>query len=236
MLYFLGLIGLCACRSQQEVNFANYTWKINDATKYIYSDDYSWVFTLNNRMLDPQTTLIGDKIAIDRYPGLYKYLKEVLADIRLEIDSVLLYIPTEHKAFVTYRGDDKNLIPTVYTSAVDSANTSMLNIFNMDIVKDDGEDVYSNLFFNKGKKRFVAVDRFHYGNRPVAMITILQTPTQETEKIGEPFRKYALSQRVVDYSDPETAEPLGWDLAKRKKIYLLNYELGQRLKKIKESK
>ena len=116
---------------------------------------------------------------------------------------------------VTYRDDDRDIVPSVYTS-FDGKRISMLNVFDMNVVKDDRSEMYTNVYLNKGKKRLVAVDRFPYGRRKIAMITILQTPTKEVEKIAEPFGHHALSRRVMDYSSPSMVEPVGWDMVRRK--------------------
>ena len=232
---FVVAVLACSCSSSKGIPFADYEWRLNDSTKYVHDKKLSWVFNFDNYQLSNHTPLLGSNVAIDRYPGLRNFLAGVIADCGLDVDSVLLYVPTEQKVVVTYRDDDRDIVPSVYTS-FDGKRISMLNVFDMNVVKDDRSEMYTNVYLNKGKKRLVAVDRFPYGRRKIAMITILQTPTKEVEKIAEPFGHHALSRRVMDYSSPSMVEPVGWDMVRRKNISLLNYDLGQKLQKLKDSK
>lgn len=228
---------LSSCRSAKPVTFANYEWKINDDTKYIHDSAISWVFSTEDQLLPLQTTLIGNETAIERYDGLKQYLSEVLTDVSLQLDSVLLYIPAKQMVFATYRGSETDLVPSSYTPLDNDNRTSFFNVFGISEIHSDGSQLLTNLFFNKKQKRFIVLHRFHYSNQPVAMMTILQTPEGKIMNLAENLGdKYALSRRVLDYSDPLLSEIIGWDINKARKIALANYDLGQRLLKIKESK
>lgn len=240
LFYLILLIGMCmlsSCSNTQNICFANYEWKINDGTKYIHDKDISWVFSTEDQLLSPQTTLIGSEIAINRYDGLKQYFNGVLGDISLKLDSVLLYIPTKQMIFATYSGNEKDLSPSSYTPLDTEKRNSFFNVFGVAELDTQGEQLLTNLFFNKKQKRFVVLHRFNYGNRPVAMLTVLQTPSAKTSKLAELLgSEYALSRRVMDYSNPLFTEMIGWDITKAKNIALANYDLGQKLLKIKDKK
>lgn len=167
MILIPAMCVLSSCRSAKPVTFANYEWKINDDTKYIHDSAISWVFSTEDQLLPLQTTLIGNETAIERYDGLKQYLSEVLADVSLQLDSVLLYIPAKQMVFATYRGSGTDLVPSSYTPLDNDNRTSFFNVFGISEIHSDGSQLLTNLFFNKKQKRFIVLHRFHYATNPL---------------------------------------------------------------------
>lgn len=234
--------------SRKVVPFADNEWKINGETHYVYNKDLSYVFDSGNEWLNKDVApLIGTEVGINRYPKLRNYLNDVLSDVRLDIDSILLYLPTEQTVFVTYSMDDQKLEPPTITEfninvedPLKSTYGTFHNLLGAEKLKSDGSQMLTNMFYNDKHKRYVVVNRLRYGDRPIAMITILESVSDKLRKYSEElFGGYyycAFSRGQLDYSDREQTYVIGREAVQSKNQGVRNYLLGQKLKQLKNKR
>ena len=245
-LIFMALI--VACRPSNEIVFAGYEWKVNDSTKYIHDKNLDWFFTVNSYDFSNQDPILGSDIAISRYPGLRRYLRGVIADTEIDIDTVLLYIPTHQIVLATYKGDDTTLPAVAYIPFLNDSVSSnekkpraYINLFGQTGLDTEDRWMLINTSVNSKKKRSVVFYRFPYLNRKVAMLKILQAETPEANKVNDLFvpffdSPYIITKCWIDPSDLRFAQIIGWEIERGERTALMNLDIGNRLKKIKNSK
>ncbi|MDE6298868.1 MAG: hypothetical protein K2M10_04395 [Muribaculaceae bacterium] len=236
------LIG--GCHSSHKIVFAGHEWKVNDSTKYVHDKNMNWVFTVNSYDFSNRDPLLGSDIAISRYPGLSRYLSGVLADTEIDIDTVLLYIPTHHLVFATYKGDDTALPAVAYIPFLNDSIASnekkpraYVNLFGQTGLDVEDKWMLINTSANTGKKRSVVAYRFPYLNRKLVMLKILQAETPEANKINDLFvpffdSPYVITKCWIDPSDPKFTQIVGWEIERGERTALMNLNIGERLKKI----
>lgn len=235
---FLLMIIVGGCRSSRQIPFAGHQWKVNDSTKYIHDKDLSWVFTMDDILFsETDNPVMGDEIRISRFEGLRNYLDKQLECVRLNVDSIIMYLPTYKTLFVTYDDDDYRLVPSAITHLTMENSPTIHNMFMQKDYKADASEILMNVFYNRKQKSYVIVCRFSYGDRRVAMIKIMQSYSEKLRKyshdlFGDHYYS-ALTSTEVDYTDRENAFLVGWGVRSAINLVKKNYDLGQRLKELK---
>ncbi|MDE6577342.1 MAG: hypothetical protein K2J82_02550 [Muribaculaceae bacterium] len=238
-LLFL-LLASCHSIRISNMTFANLEWKMNDSTKYIHDKSLNWVFTTNKYDFSNLDPILGDEIAISRYDGMRNYLNQILSIIPFDIDTVLAYIPTRQLIFATYKKSKEDIPPTTYVVLNSEKDHVALNLFG-DPIPEEKEYVYCNLFFNNKRKQCAMVYRFPYNDRTLLMIQVLQGSNKEADKLSKIFENtfpspYMMTRPWIDPSDQSLIEPVGWIIKDARINAVKNYNLGKRLKELKQQK
>lgn len=226
----LAAVLLVGCSSHRGLVFADREWHVSDHFGQIIDRDTTYRMTFGNVLIPDPLTVISSADSAARYPGMNKFLSEILRVSHLDSAEILFYAPHMQVMFVRPRG----AMPHVRPSSVSSPMTDE-KPYTMWVSRENEEEwirtpteMYTYTYFDPGKKRLIIVDHYDYGDSPMAQITIFQSKNRMTAKMNIDdclrhafFRTHDLSRLDRDI------EFWSHQVDGHRRIAFANYKIGQ---------
>ena len=84
--------------------------------------------------------------------------------------------------------------------------------------------MYTNIYKDKGKKLITVVDRFMYGDMPIARISIIQSATK---KLKKKFPNNEIGMYWMDVNKPESLDDVSYWINGHRESSFENFKLGK---------
>lgn len=192
-----GLLTILAggCNSLGPVNYANREWHISSHYGQIIDRDTAYRMTFGNVLAAVDQPIISCADSAAKYPGMGRFIADILHTAGLENDEVLFYSPEHGKMFVRLTNERKALRPSSLSVDLPKLTSDNENErpYTLWIYEDDAEDwhrkpeeMYTYTYFDRKKQRILIVDFYDYGEIPVAQISIHQSRNKMTDRMGLP--------------------------------------------------
>lgn len=184
----IALLLPAGCSSPRALVFANREWHITDHYGQIIDKDTTYRMTLGNFLYWDPLTIISSSDSVAKYPGMDRFMADILHTARLDGAEILFYVPQRMTMFVRPAGEMPPIKPSSISVRMneESRCTTWVNEDDVEDWKRKPGEMYTYTHFDKGKKRILIVDAYDYGDTPVAQITILQSPSKATSKMKVP--------------------------------------------------
>lgn len=223
-----------SCSSLSLVNYADREWHISDYYGQIIDKDTTYRMTLGNVLIPQEMAIISCADSAAKYPGMEKFVAEILKTAGLQNDEVLFYSPTHGKMFVRLINEFPSKRPSTQSSSLPvlMLNRDNERPYTMWVYKDDMEywnrkstEMYTYTYFDKKKKRVLVVDIFDYGDTPIAEIHVFQSMNKMTDKMGLPYLWTFLKHDLKDYK--RDIEFWSYIIDSHRDNAFNNYKIGQ---------
>ena len=224
---------LTGCSSSKGLVFANREWSVSDYYGQIIDKDTTYRMTFGNVLIPDPLTIVSSSDSVAKYPGMDRFLADILHTARLDSAEILFYAPEMKTMFVK----PKRVMSPLRPSSVHSPMSDEMPI-SMCVHEDDIEDwtrksteMYTYTYFNKRKKQFLIVDFYDYGDTPIAQITIFQSRNKVTEKMNVKetyYRSFSGEHDVRKFMGH--IEFWAHQVEKRRARAFANYKIGQEQK------
>lgn len=230
---FLTACFLTSCSSQRGLVFANLEWHISDYYGQIIDKDTTYRITFGNVLIPDPLPIISSADSAAKYPGMDKFLLDILHTAHLDSAEILFYAPQMHTMFVRTNGIMPLMRPCSVSSPMSDAKPYTLWV-NKDDIEDwtrKSTEMYTYTYYDKGKRQLLMVDHYDYGDVPIAQITIFQSRNKLTSKMGvhdNLRRAYFELHDLRKYMDDVEYWSHGIE-ARRAKAFS-NYKIGQEQK------
>ena len=214
---------LTSCAGVKNVPFSANQFQVSPKTGYVQNADSTLRFTFCSNVIEQEIILIDSETATTKYKNLNKYLGNICSQLKVDCDSILFYSPSKGAMLVEISE------PITWKPRSITSNMAQNNQTTIWVRDDDNEnwqrspsELYSNIILNKGKKHILIVDRFSYGDRTLALIHIIQSPTKQFLKLGLP----QWTETWVDVTDPTCLEPIANWIDGHRKVAIENDLFG----------
>lgn len=199
------------CSSLKPVSYANREWHISERYGQILDADSTYRMTFGDVLIPRDMAIISCADSAAKYPGMERFIAEILKTARLQNDEVLFYSPTHGKMFVRLTNEPIATRPSSITASMHYLTSGSENErpYTMWIYKDDFEnwgreagEMYTYTYFDKKRQRVIVVDFYDYGETPVAQISVIQSRNKMTDKMQLPTQKQLWDfskHRLKDY-------------------------------------
>ena len=223
-----------SCTTPKNLIFADHEWQISSHFGQIIDSDTTFRFTFGNVLIPDPLVIISSKDSVDKYPGMDKFLVEILHTAHLDESEILFYTPEMQTMFLKLNHNLPNLRPSSISASLNEEKPYTMWIYENDPGRWDRrqEEMYTYIYFNKKKKQLVVVDYYNYGETPIAQITIFQNRNKETDKMCLPtpgircaFNVRPNFKKYMDYIEPLS----NWIESRRERAFG-NYKIGQEQK------
>lgn len=177
---------MASCSPHNGLVFANREWHVNDYYGQIIDKDTTYRMTFGNVLIPDPLPIISSADSVAKYPGMDKFMSDILHTVHLDSAEILFYAPHMLTMFVRPNGVMPSLRPSSITSPMSDAKPYTMWV-NKDDIEDwtrDSTEMYTYTYYDKGKKQFLIVDHYDYGDIPIAQITIFQSRNKLTSKMG----------------------------------------------------
>lgn len=246
IIFLAALLAILAnsCGTLKPVNYADKEWHISDYYGQIIDKDTTYRMTFGDVLIPQEMAIISCADSAAKYPGMERFIADILKTAGLQNDEVLFYSPAHGKIFVRLTNEPPAKRPSSLTSNMQSLTLDKDNErpYTMWVYDDDVEDwhrqpgeMYTYTYFDKKKQRVLVVDIYEYGDIPVAQIFVTQSRNKMTDKMQLPTQKQLWDfskHRLKDYErDVEFwSHRIEW----HRDNAFANYKIGQeQLKKKK---
>lgn len=188
----LFLILSSSCSSLPSVNYGNREWHVSEYYGQIIDRDTTYRMTFGDVLIPQEMTIISCADSAAKYPGMERFIADILTTTGLQEDEVLFYSPTHGKIFVRLLNEPPAKRPSSVTSNLQAlvADNDNEHPYTMWVYDDDVEDwhrqpgeMYTYTYFDKRKQRILIVDFYDYGETPVAQIFVLQSRNKATDRM-----------------------------------------------------
>ncbi len=224
---------LAGCSSHKDLAFANREWHVSNYYGQIIDKDTTYRMTFGNVLIPDPLTIISSADSVAKYPGMDKFISDILHTAHLDNAEILFYAPHMQTMFV--RPD--SIMPPMRPSSIHSPMPDERPI-SMCVHKDDIEDwtrdsteMFTYTYYNKGKRQLLIVDHYDYGDMPIAQITIFQSKTKLISKMGiddNLRRAYFELHDLRKYMDD--VDHWSFRVEARRNNAFSNYRIGQEQK------
>lgn len=224
---------MASCSSPKGLVFANREWHVSDYYGQIIDKDTTYRMTFGNVLIPDPLPIVSSANSVTKYPGMDKFLSEILHTAHLDSAEILFYAPHMQTMFVRPNGIMPSLMPSSITSPMSDAKPYTMWV-NKDDIGDwtrDSTEMYTYTYYDKGKKRLLIVDHYDYGDIPIAQITIFQSRNKLTSKMGihdNLYRAYSELHDLRKYMDD--VEYWSHSVEARRANAFSNYKIGQEQK------
>ncbi|MDE6028208.1 MAG: hypothetical protein K2G23_09060 [Muribaculaceae bacterium] len=206
-----------SCGTQKSVNYANREWHISNYYGQIIDKDTAYRMTFGNVLIPLEIAIISCADSAAKYPGMERFIADILKTAGLQDDEVLFFTPEFGKIFVELKNDYPANRPSSLTAGMPLLTLQKENErpYTMWVYDDDVEDwhrkpdqMYTYTYFDKKNQRILVVDLYDYGETPIAEISVTQSRSKYTDKMQLPtqgkfwdFSKYKLKdyERDVEF-------------------------------------
>ena len=223
-----------SCSSPKGLIFADREWHISSHYGQIIDKDTTFRFTFGNVLIPDPLVIVSSKDSLNRFPGMDKFLSEILNTIHLENEEILFYAPEMQSLFVKLNSEMPSLRPSSISSPLSDDKPYTMWIYEGDKERWNRkpEEMYTYTYFKKKKKQLLIVDCYDYGDTPIAQITIFQNRNKVTDKMGLPAPGIRSSFNLrPDYRKyMEYIEPISNRIETRRAMAIGNYKIGREQK------
>lgn len=247
-IIFAGLIiaFMNSCSSLRPVNYANREWHISDYYGQIIDKDTTYRMTFGDVLIPQEMTIISCADSAAKYPGMERFIADILKTAGLLNDEVLFYSPAHGKIFVRLTNDPPAKRPSSLTAGMQLLTLDKENErpYTMWVYDDDVEDwhrrtgeMYTYTYFDKKKQRVLVVDFYDYGETPIAQIFVIQSRNKMTDKMHLPTQKQLWDfskHRLRDYE--RDIEFWSHQVEWHRDNAFANYKIGQQQLKKNEKR
>ena len=219
---------ITGCSSNQGLSFANKEWLISNYSNEVLDNDSIFNFSFGN--IDYENTpLIGKGESKYLSPQLANYLSDVLKLSNLQSAKVLLYAPKENKVFVLLPENYEDNKPSSISFSMNDSTpwTMWVRPDDVELWNRQPDQMYTNLYRNKKKGIITVVDKFNYGDTPIAQIYIIQSANKN---IINKFPNNEIGSVWADINKTESLELLSNWIDGHRKVSLTNYRNGKKEK------
>lgn len=186
LVLFVVIIFLAGCSVRKDLTFANREWHVSDYYGQIIDKDTTYRMTFGNVLIPDPLLIVSSADSVAKYPGMDKFLSDILHTAHLDNAEILFYAPYMHTMFVRPNGILPPMKPSSISSPMYDAKPYTMWV-NKDDIEDwtrDSREMYTYTYYDKGKKQLMIVDHYDYGDIPIAQITIFQSRNKLTSKMG----------------------------------------------------
>lgn len=245
-ILFAGLIIalMNSCNSLKPVTYANRDWHISDYYGQIIDKDTTYRMTFGDVIIPQEMAIISCADSAAKYPGMDKFIADILKTATLQDEEVLFYSPTHGKIFVKLKNEPPAKRPSSLTSNMQCLTLNKDNDrpYTMWVYDDDVEDwhrkpgeMYTYTYFDKKKQHILVVDFYDYGKTPIAQIFVMQSRNKMTDRMQLPTQKqlWDFSKHKLKDYERDIEFWSNWIDSHRQNAFA-NYKIGQeQLKKKK---
>ncbi len=220
------LIYIVSCTSSKEILFSGENWSFSHQSGNMVNSDSTLQFSLGNHVLNPNMTIISNSDSVLAYPGTDKYIYQILKTCGLENCKVYFFCPLEKVMWVELPTEYDDIKPRAIVCRLNEDKPYTSWCYDDDNIDKNrtSEEIYSNTFANKKLGTIVVVDKLNYGNIPMACLSIYQSATQQTSKLGFNPWYWTSKGNLLDYSYLDILA--NWVDSRRENL-INNYKLGQ---------
>lgn len=181
-----------SCKPSKDILFANREWHISSYYGQIIDKDTTYRMTFGDVLIPNEMAIISCGDSAAKYPGMERFIADILKTVGLQNDEVLFYSPTHGKIFVKLLNDYPAKRPSSLTVGMPLLTLNKVNErpFTLWVYDDDVEDwhrkpdeMYTYTYFDKKKQRILVVDFYNYGDTPIAQIFVTQSRNKLTDKM-----------------------------------------------------
>lgn len=229
----IAILLMASCSSHKSLVFSNREWHISNYYGQIIDKDTTYRMTFGNVLIPDPLPIVSSVDSVVKYPGMDKFISDILHTAQLDSAEILFYAPHMKTMFVRLNKPYPPLKPSSISSPMSNERP-----YTMWIQKDDVEDwtrdsteMYTYIYYDKGKKQLLIVDHYDYGDIPVAQITIFQSKNKLTSKMNvhdNLHRAYYELHDIKKYMDD--IEYWSHSVEARRAIAFSNYKIGQEQK------
>ena len=182
----VAMLSLAGCASPKGLVFANREWHVSDYYGQIIDRDTTYRMTFGELLLPDPMTIISCADSVAKYPGLERYLADILHTCRLDSAEILFYVPNMYVMFAIPKGELPPVRPSSLTAAMDDERPYTMWVYDDDVEswRRKPEEMYTYTFFDRRKQRLLIVNHYDYGDTPIAQITILQSRNKTVDRMG----------------------------------------------------
>lgn len=222
----LSLLLLAGCTSQRQLLFSGKDWFVSNHFAEILDTDSLYRFTLNKELVYSETPLIGKAESAYFSHAMGEYLQEILKLSRIENGEILLYVPKYSVLFVELDKNEPPIRPLSVSCQLSDSLPATFWVRPWEDEKWERQDnqMYTNIYRDKGKKLITVVDRFMYGDVPMARISIIQSATK---KLKKKFPNHEIEMNWMDINKPESLDALSYWINCHRETSFENYKLGK---------
>ena len=218
--------GLISCSGSKNIIFSQETFSISKQSGNIINSDSTLQFSFGNNIQESNMTIIDCQDSLQAYHCADKYIYEILKTCGLENCKVYFFAPMEKTMWVELSNDFNDMQPRAIVNNLLDERPYTSWVWNDDNPKCNrtSEEIYSNSFVNKGLGALIVVDKLTYGNIPMACLSIYQSSTKQTSKLGFKPLYWVSQGNLLDYSYIDILA--NWIDSRRNNL-ITNYKLGQ---------
>ncbi len=224
------------CATRKGLVFADRDWHISNYYGQIIDRDTTYRMTFGNVLIPVPLTIISSADSLAKYPGLDRFIFDILHTARLDSAEILFYAPDMQTMFVKPKGNMQMTRPFSLSSPLNDENPYTMWLYEDDVEKWNRKptEMYTYTYFDRKKQRILVVDFYDYGDEPIAQIFIFQTVTKALQKMNLPetFRLAFFRHKVKDYED--NVEFWSAFVNSHRKLAFSNYKIGQEQKNRKK--
>ncbi len=230
LIVALGLVILTGCSSPKALVFADREWHVSGHYGQIIDKDTTYRLTFGDVLIPDPLTVISSADSIAKYPGMDRFVADILHTCGLDGGEILFYAPQMKSMFVRPpKAHDPGRPAAVSVPAWDDKLKTFYVTENDDIDwgKRHSDEIYTYTYYNKKKRQLLIVAYFEYGDSTLAQIDVLQTSNDMTRKmkiprgIQSPFYGHDLRKYIRDVAFWSSV------VQGRRRVITGNYKIGQ---------
>lgn len=232
----LTAVVFAGCSPQKHITFTSDSWRFDTCSSTIVNADASLRFSLGNGLHDTASPLISTREALDSINGLTDYLSEILSATGLKDSRIMLYAPMQNIVFAELPTNDQAENPNAVTSDLDGERPYTAWLWDDDVAISNPrptDEMRTSSFADRRGRRLIVVDKFTYDTMRMACVTIIQSETKQTRRIGLPANKWLMPCNVTDLRN---IIPVANWVDGIRSVSLANYHLGQQAKQLRANR
>lgn len=220
------ILPLTSCAPKLQLTFLEKDWFVSNHFADILDTDSLYRFTLHQNLVDSETPLIGRSDSEYLSPAMIDYLKETLQLSQVENGKILFYAPKYGILFVALNRNELPVRPLSLSCQLNDTlpYTFWVRPWENEKWEREEDQMYTNIYKDKCKKKITVVDRFTYGDMPVARISIIQSATK---KLKKKFPNHEIGMYWMDINKPESLDAVSYWINGHREATFENFRLGR---------
>ncbi|MBD5227739.1 MAG: hypothetical protein HDS67_06835 [Bacteroidales bacterium] len=227
--------GISSCSSPKNLVFANRDWHVSNYYGQLIDADTTYRITFGDVLIPDPLTIISSSDSVNQYPGMEKFMTEILHTTGLDDAEVLFYAPEMQTMLVTPRLKTEPTRPAAVSCSLNDEQPITYSTLEDEIEKWDRQpdQMYTYTYVDKRKKQILIVDFYNYGETPVAQIFIYKTHNKHTDKMG---LRYSIGHSFFRHDVAKLERDIdfwSWILNAHRNLSISNYKIGKNPKSIR---
>lgn len=218
---------LSSCASLRPVKYANREWRISDYYGQIIDRDTTYRMTFGDVLIPSQLNIIASADSAAKYPGMERFIAEILHTAGLENNEVLFYTPFMGTMFVRLTTEHLATRPSSISCNLDDDKPHTFWVYDDDIEEwqRPHNEMYTYTYFDRRKQRVLIVDYYDYGEIPIARISVLQSRNKMTDRMNLPLLWTFFKHDLKNYE--KDIEFWSNCIDSHRKLSFANYKIGK---------